>query len=556
MRYLHLGSGIKIPETAITETFGLLAVRGAGKSNAAAVMAEEMYRLRLPFVVVDPVAAWWGLRSSKNGKGAGLSIPIFGGRRGDVPLERHGGNLIADLVVDQRLSCILDLSEFESENAKKQFLADFGARLYRRNEAPLHLFLEEADDYIPQKPRGHEELLRVFGNLVRRGRQRGLGITLITQRSAAINKDVLTQVQTLIPMRITSPHDRKAIQEWVKYHGQSEEIMASLSELENGEAWIWSPHFLRLTKRVQFRQRATFDSGATPTMAKRMRKAARLADVDLNDIQQRMADTIERSKNEDPVALWKVINNLESELQKRPTPALPVKTPKIVKVSLLSKPVERRLVNLVRRLTSFNDQINAMGAEIRSAVEFGRKEPATAVITKTAPSGAVFVTRKTERPVQRIVENNGNMQAGERAILTAVVQHGVATKSQIMLLTGYRPTSIRTYLGNLSQKKYVELRGDDVKPTLDGETALGPYEKLPTGEALYHYWREKLSAGESKILDVVWRYGSDGISSEAIQSETGYKATSVRTYVGNLAGRKLVTSARGTVTPSVELYDH
>jgi len=47
---MHLGRGIYLPIEAVTQKFGILAVSGAGKSNLAAVMAEEMYRLKLPFV--------------------------------------------------------------------------------------------------------------------------------------------------------------------------------------------------------------------------------------------------------------------------------------------------------------------------------------------------------------------------------------------------------------------------------------------------------------------------------------------------------------------------
>jgi DNA helicase HerA-like ATPase len=205
--HLHVADDLSFPARAVTETFGILAVRGAGKSNTAAVMAEEMFKAKLPFVVVDPVRAWYGLRASADGTGPGLPIPIFGGRRGDVPLERGAGNLMADLIVDQRLSCVLDLSDFDSEGSKKTFLLDFARRLYQRNEQPLHLFLEEADDYIPQRPmRDEAQLLRAWENIVRHGRNRGLGITLITQRSASVNKNVLTQVQTLIAMRTTGPH--------------------------------------------------------------------------------------------------------------------------------------------------------------------------------------------------------------------------------------------------------------------------------------------------------------------------------------------------------------
>ncbi len=107
--------------------------------------------------------------------------------------------------------------------------------------------------------RDEAQLLRAWENIVRRGRNRGLGITLITQRSASLSKMVLTQVQTLIAMRTTGPQDISAIREWVKYHQQSEEILASLASLKDGEAWVWSPQFLSKTVRVHFRRRETFD---------------------------------------------------------------------------------------------------------------------------------------------------------------------------------------------------------------------------------------------------------------------------------------------------------
>src|SRR3990167_7755643 len=110
MKALHIAPTLSLPADAITQTFGILAVRGAGKSNLGAVMAEGMFEAGLPFVVVDPVGSWFGLRSSGDGKKPGLAVPIFGGRHGDVPLERTAGNLIADMVVEERLSCVLDVS--------------------------------------------------------------------------------------------------------------------------------------------------------------------------------------------------------------------------------------------------------------------------------------------------------------------------------------------------------------------------------------------------------------------------------------------------------------
>lgn len=312
---LHLSEDLTLPVDAITQTFGVLAVRGAGKSNLAAVMAEEMSAAGLPFVVVDPVGSWYGLRSSADGKGPGLSIPVFGGRHGDIPLEKTGGTMIADVVVQDRLTCVLDLSEF-SEGDKTRFLIDFAERLYRKNTEPLHLFLEEADDYVPQRPfREQARLLRAWENVVRRGRARGLGMTMITQRSAALNKNVLTQIETLFVLRTTSPQDRKAIAAWVEYHGAAHELLESLPELGPGEAWVWSPSWLKTMKRVQIRRRSTFDSGATPKDVKGGRPPATLADVDLARLRAQMADTIEKARADDPKALRLKVSQLEREVR-------------------------------------------------------------------------------------------------------------------------------------------------------------------------------------------------------------------------------------------------
>jgi len=157
------------------------------------------------------------------------------------------------------------LSRFESEAAKKAFLLAFAQRLYLKNENPLHLFLEEATTTSRRsRCATRRRLLRAWENIVRRGRARGLGMTIITQRSAAVAKMVLTQVETLFAMRTTGPQDIAAIEAWIQYHQGDRKILSTLAGLADGEAWVWSPHFLNTLSRHQIRRRETFDSGATP----------------------------------------------------------------------------------------------------------------------------------------------------------------------------------------------------------------------------------------------------------------------------------------------------
>jgi DNA helicase HerA-like ATPase len=86
---LKLADNLKLPVDAVTQTFAIFGKRGAGKSNTATVMAEEMFPVA-PFVVLTPLDNWWGLKASFDGKGDGLKVYVFGGDHGDLPLDQEG----------------------------------------------------------------------------------------------------------------------------------------------------------------------------------------------------------------------------------------------------------------------------------------------------------------------------------------------------------------------------------------------------------------------------------------------------------------------------------
>ena len=295
MAELHLAADFAIPADAVTQTFAILAKRGVGKTYCASVLVEELLKAGLHAVVVDPIGVWWGLRASADGTRPGLPIVILGGDHGDVPLTVTADQVIADLIVDERISVVLDLAHFR-KGEQVRFMTDFAERLYHRNREPLHLVLDEADSFAPQRPmKGQERMLGAVEDLVRRGRARGIGVTLVTQRSAVLNKDVRTQAEVLVALRTIAPQDRDAIDAWIKVHGtpaQREELMTSLPSLPIGTAWFWSPGWLDVFRRVQVRQRETFDSSATPTVGAQPRTPGALAPVDIEKIRTRIAATM------------------------------------------------------------------------------------------------------------------------------------------------------------------------------------------------------------------------------------------------------------------------
>lgn len=327
---IHVAPGLALDADEVAgSSIALLGQRGSGKTHACRVLVEELLAAAVTTVVLDPMGAFWGLRSSADGHHEGLPIPVFGGDHGDAPLEPSAGALMADLVVDEGLSMVLDMSGFGSRTQERTFAAAFLDRLYRRNRDLAHLVVDEADLLAPQKPRREDaRLLVTMENIVRRGRNRGIGCTMASQRPAVLSKDVLSQVGMLVAMKMTAPQDRDAIREWVRGQGDENswsQIAPSLPGLKPGESWWWLPA-QGLLERVQVRPTRTFDSSATRTRSHGARTPRTFADVDLAAITSRMAATVERARDNDPRELRRRIADLEarqaSATDPRPDPAL------------------------------------------------------------------------------------------------------------------------------------------------------------------------------------------------------------------------------------------
>ena len=156
-------------------------------------------------------------------------VVVFGDRHADVPLDEGMGRALGRLVGTHQIACVVDVSDLGSAAARRGFMTAFAEALYEANSAPLHLVLDEADLWAPQRaqPDGYD-LLRRVEEIVRRGRIRGFVPWLITQRPAVLHKDVLSQADILVSMKLTSSQDREAVGRWIE--GQAERA-------EEGTSW-------------------------------------------------------------------------------------------------------------------------------------------------------------------------------------------------------------------------------------------------------------------------------------------------------------------------------
>lgn len=336
------GKAFCLPLETVTATLAILAIKGKGKTYLSDVLNEELMDAGQIPVIIDYTGAHWGLKSSADGKAPGFPVVIFGGEHADLPLEEGAGEVIARAIVEQRFAAIIDVSLLR-KGAANRFIGDFLETLYRLNRLPVMLICDEADAYAPQKPFGDQaRTLGAIEDIVRRGRIRGIGCTLITQRPQVINKNVLTQCEMLCALGMSHPKDIGAIKEWIDVHGdkqQADAMIASLPSLGKGMAWFWAPS-MNLFDKVQVRLRHTFDSSATPKPGEARRIPQKLADIDITKLGKDIAATAERAKADDPKELKARIRQLEQEIAKKPAAVVPER----VEVPVLST----ETTNLVR----------------------------------------------------------------------------------------------------------------------------------------------------------------------------------------------------------------
>lgn len=537
---LKVSKDISLPLDLAGEAIAILGKRGSGKTNTATVFTEELIRARVQTIILDPVGAWWGIRSNAAGTGAGLEVPRLGGQHGDVPLEQTAGALIADVAIDSHQSLLIDLSDFPTKAAVARFVTDFAERLYRRKKAEsvLHLVLEEADMFAPQRVKGSERMQGAIEQIVRRGRSRGLGVTLITQRSAVLSKDVLTQADMLVVMRTTGPHDLRAIREWIDSRGDERGagVLESLPALATGEGWIWNPEHDILT-RVQFRARKTFDSSRTPRAGEVRVEPERAAPIDIESLGEQIKATAERVKADDPAALRKKIAELERELAKRPTEEVvkevPVEVPTPVfngEIETLESAIEKIEAVVLEGIAAHARTLESAARQVNEAIE--RAKGVTTVRPPPSPSPSRTTDVRHPRPVTT-PPSSGEITRPQQKVLDALAwleSIGLTgDRLRVGFLSGYSPNSgnFNNLLGQLKGAELVAYpRPGAVELTDAGRALAQQPENAVTTAELHSKLLDKLNGPQRKVMWYVLSRHPEACSREEIADATEYSANS------------------------------
>lgn len=581
-----------IPDNALDDRLGFVGTSGAGKTYSAGTCVERLLYKKSRVLILDPLGVWFGLRLLHDGKEPSpFDVVIFGGPRGDLPINEHAGSLIGETCAGMKESAIIDLSELGTKASERRFMLAFITALYRRaNKEPVHLIFDEADMFAPERLLDKEgeaaKLLGMMETIVRRGRIKGFIPWLISQRPAVLSKNVLSQVDGLASFKLTSSQDRKAIGAWVEGQadeGQWKTIYNELPTLERGTSVVWLPAH-GVLKTVQFPEKETFDSSRAPKRGER-KKITKLKPLNISALKERVAKVEAETKANDPAALRLEIGNLKRQLAK----TTPKSTQKID--APINKQTwregqqagfaegwnealdfaKKRIGKILGQAIGLVEQC-ALDAS-RASEELSRKYDALnfddekrTIVLKVHPAAVAQLVE--HRPSKSNVagsipagrsnqQMNGALPKGERKILIALAQYpDGCERDQLSILTGYKRSSRDAYVQRLREKGYAENSGTLVQCTEAGYAALGgDYEPLPTGDALREYWLSKLPEGERRILEGLVGAFPQAVERESLDEATGYKRSSRDAYIQRLKARRLVTlEGRSLVKAAQELF--
>jgi DNA-binding MarR family transcriptional regulator len=164
-----------------------------------------------------------------------------------------------------------------------------------------------------------------------------------------------------------------------------------------------------------------------------------------------------------------------------------------------------------------------------------------------------------EQPYHNVSKkpSNGTSPLGEMAILIACRQYeNGLNRSQVCMITGYKRSSVNTYLQRLKSKNLVEENGDKFIATSSGRKVVGNnYQPLPQGKELQVYWKTHLPEGESRLFTLLAGQKGEWLTRKYLARGTGYAASSVNTYLQRLSTREIIEVRKDAARASDFLFE-
>jgi len=261
---------------------------GAGKSNSASVVAEELLDRGFPLLIVDTDGEYWGLKEEYE------ILHVGADEECDLQVSSEHAPKLAELALEDNVPIILDVSGFLDEDEGDALVRETARELFQREKKlkkPFLMLVEEIHEYIPEGG-GLDDTGRMLIRVAKRGRKRGLGLAGMSQRPADVKKDFITQCDWLLWHRLTWENDTNVVRRVV-----GTEYADAVQDLADGEAFLMADFLEADVQRVQVRRKRTFDAGATPDLDDFQRPDLKSVSGDLVDELEEISEREERRQD-------------------------------------------------------------------------------------------------------------------------------------------------------------------------------------------------------------------------------------------------------------------
>lgn len=283
---------------------------GSGKSYTVAVICEELARKNLGFCIIDTEGEYFSLKEK-------FTVLWVGSNpNADIDIEQVNFNTLAEKAVKESVPIIFDVSDvIDYKKAVKEFV---GA-LYNaesRLRQPYLLVIEEIDKFAPQSG----DMIKEIDEVGRRGRKRGLGLLIATQRPALVNKNILSQCGNQIIGKLTINNDLDA----VKIFFPKKADLAKLPMLKPGEFFLQGD--IAPGKIVKIKKRETSHKSVTPQVVAK-------AKVGIEEL-KKLEESIEKSA---PSSIESPEETAEKEVEEVKKLTIPLKVTKEQAFEIIKK---------------------------------------------------------------------------------------------------------------------------------------------------------------------------------------------------------------------------
>lgn len=555
--------GFDLP-TLIESRLLLVANSGGGKSWALRRLLEQSNG-QVQQLVIDIEGEFATLRERFD--------YILAGKNGDTPAQPKTAALLARRLMEIGVSAICDLSEIHKYE-RPRFVKLFVEALIEAPKDlrhPIMVVIDEAHQFCPEK--GEAESASAIIDLCTRGRKRGLCAVLATQRISKLHKDACAETLNKLVGRTGLDIDQQRAGDEL---GMIKSDRLQLRNLPPGEFFVFGPA-LRIGDNP-FQGVSTVSVGKIqtkhPTVGDREFSAPPVMTAKIRSAIARMADLPGEADRDirDNEALRKEVASLRRQLSAGVKPC---------DHGPILSAMQQRDKQLTKRLTDLSSMIDRLSRSVKAGYEASSgsvidiKRLASDDLAQTAiavlNSSRVMKPPATGKACQlageKVIKASENvyladatsaigLPPGERAVLTAAIQHGGVDRKALTVLTGYKRSSRDAYIQRLLSKGLVEVHGSVISPTDLGTEALaGSAEPLPVGQELIDYWMDRLPEGEKKTLAVLVEASGSDVARAMIDEQTGYMRSSRDAYLQRLKARGLVEfCGPGTVRAAKLLF--